>query len=124
MNDDLMKQILKLILSENSDIKETSKSIYNKYIGKYVIIRTHSSGIHFGILEENEDDTIILKDARRIWYWEGAFTLSQIAIDGISSKSKLSCTIPEILIPKIIELIPCSEKSINNIKGMKSHEIN
>ena len=51
-------------------------------IGKHVIVRTYSAGVHAGILKSRDGKEAVLTDARRIWYWDGAATLSQLAIDG------------------------------------------
>ena len=67
-------------------------------LGKQVIVRTYSAGVHFGTLASRDGKEVILTNARRIWYWEGAFTLSAIAISGVSVTSKLSIPVPEILL--------------------------
>ena len=59
-------------------------------IGKKVIVRTYSAGVHYGTLAAQDGKQVTLTDARRIWYWEGAFTLSAVAQNGVSKKSKIS----------------------------------
>ena len=73
-------------------------------IGKDVIVRTYSAGVHFGKLASRNGKEVVLKDARRIWYWEGAFTISAVARLGISAKSKISVEVPEILLTEAIEI--------------------
>lgn len=90
-------------------------------IGKTVIVRTCTAGVHFGELAHRDGKEVLLKDARRIWYWEGAFTLSAVAQDGVSSKSKLSVSVPEILLTEAIEVIPCSEAAIAKLRALKAH---
>ncbi len=88
------------------------------YQNKYVIVRSYDSGVHFGILENYNEETrhVTLKESRRLWKWRG-FTLSEISQNGMSDdQAKISITIPEIIIMNVIEIIPCSEKSISNIK--------
>ena len=94
----------------------------NAMIGKKVIVRTHSAGVHFGTLAEKEGKEVVLRGARRIWYWEGAFTLSAVAVSGVGRGSKLSVLTQEILLTEAIEIIPCSEEATENLQGLKAHE--
>jgi ferredoxin-fold anticodon binding domain-containing protein len=84
-------------------------SIYTKWIGRHVVVRTFSAGVHIGVLAEVEGQAVVLTNARRLWAWSGAFTLSEIAVTGIKpSESRLSTNVPEILLIQAIELIPTS----------------
>lgn len=80
---------------------------------KYSIIRTFSAGVHFGIVKSREGKEVVLTDTRRIWYWEGAASLSQMAVEGVSKpkECKFSVTLSEILLTEAIEIIPCTEKA-------------
>jgi hypothetical protein len=76
-------------------------------IGKRVLIRTCTAGVHYGTLVEREGKEALLKDARRIWSWSGALSLSEIASKGVDIKnSKISVPIDEIIITEAIEYIP------------------
>ena len=48
----------------------------------YVLVRTYSAGVFAGTLETRKGQEVVLSNARRIWYWAGAATLSQLAVDG------------------------------------------
>ena len=91
---------------------------------KYCVIRTYSAGVHTGYLKERNGKEVTLVNARRIWYWSGAFTLSAMAVDGVSKpdECKFSCIVPEITLTEAIEIIPCTEKARNIIEGVKVHE--
>lgn len=91
-------------------------------IGKNVIVRTYSAGVHFGTLASRDGKEAVLNDARRIWYWEGAFTLSAIALNGLGGNSKLSVAVPEILLTEAIEIIPCTNEAAAILRGLKAHE--
>lgn len=90
----------------------------------YVIIRTYSAGVHAGYLKERNGKEVTLLNARRLWQWAGAFTLSEIAVNGVSKpdECKFSCVVPEILLTEAIEVIPCTAKAISIIKGVKNYE--
>lgn len=79
-------------------------------IGKYVLIRGDRSGVFAGILKEQLQCEVVLKNARRIWYWEGAATLSQLAITGPMKplKCKFPMVLKEILVIDAVEVIPCT----------------
>lgn len=87
------------------------------YQGKYVVIRTYSAGVHVGILKEYDATTrhAYLLNSRRLWKWEGAFTLSEISLNGIKG-GRLSVILPEILIGDVIEIICCSWDAEKNLR--------
>lgn len=76
------------------------------------LIRTYSAGVHFGELVSRNGKEVELKNARRLWSWKGACSLSQVAIDGVDTKeSNISIVVPSILLTEAIEIIKMSEKS-------------
>jgi hypothetical protein len=80
--------------------------------GSNVLIRTYSAGVHFGILVERNGQEVHLKNARRLWSWSGALSLSEIAMKGIDlENSKVSVPVEEILLTQAIEIIPISKSS-------------
>lgn len=90
-------------------------------IGKYVLVRTYSAGVHVGILKSRNGKEVTLTNARRIWYWEGAATLSQLAMDGTSKPEncKFPCAVNEILLTEAIEIIPITDKARESIASVK-----
>ena len=90
-------------------------------IGKKVIIRGDRSGVEFGELVSQNGQEVTLKNARRIWYWDGAASLSQLAKDGtaIPNECKFTVTVESITILDAIEIIPCSDKAIKSIEEVK-----
>lgn len=97
----------------------------NNYIGKKVIIRGDRSGVEFGELVSVDCQTVELKDARRIWYWDGAASLSQLAMEGTSTpaKCKFTVTVDSIAILDAIEIIPCTKKAIKSIEGVEAWRV-
>lgn len=90
-------------------------------IGKKVIIRADRAGAFYGILKEKEGNEVVLTDCRRLWYWDGACSISQLAVDGTSNPEncRFTITVEEIVILGVIEIIPCTEKAIKSIEGVK-----
>lgn len=84
--------------------------------GTFVVIRTYSAGVHFGVLEEFEGQMVRLSNARRLWSWSGALSLSEVAMKGIDVKaSKISVPVDEIILTQAIEVIKVSK--ISNLPG-------
>jgi hypothetical protein len=71
--------------------------------------------------KEKEGTEVKLENCRRIWYWSGANSISQLAVDGVTRPSdcKFTLTVSEIVITDVIEIIPCTDKAIENIEGVK-----
>lgn len=89
-------------------------------IGKKVIIRADRAGVFYGTLKAKEGDEVELTNCRRLWYWDGAASISQLAVDGTSKSQncKFTVTVEEIVILGVIEIIPCTEKAIKSIEGV------
>ena len=87
----------------------------------YVIVRTYSAGVFAGYLAKKDGQEVVLNNARRIWYWDGAASLSQLAMEGTSKPEncKFPCEVAEITLMQVIEIIPCTNKAIKSIKGVK-----
>lgn len=79
--------------------------------GTHVIARTHSAGVFAGTIKSRDGKEAVLTDARRIWYWEGAASLSELATKGTSKPSacKFPAPVAEVLLTEVIEIIPTTE---------------
>jgi len=79
----------------------------------YCIVRTYSAGVFAGYVKMFEGKDVTLIDARRLWYWKGAASLSQLAVDGVScpDECRFPVAVPIIHLTEAIEVIPCSAKS-------------
>lgn len=90
------------------------------FIGKRVIVRGDHSGVFFGTLKEKNGQEVVLTECRRLWYWDGAASISQLAMDGTTtpSKCKFTVVVNEIAILDAIEIIPCTDKAIASIASV------
>lgn len=91
---------------------------------KYVIVRTYSAGVFAGELESRNGKEVILKNARRIWYWSGAASLSQLAMEGTKDPNncKFPCEVDLIELTEAIEILhvtECAKKSIKEVPVWK-----
>lgn len=89
---------------------------------KKVIVRGDRSGVFFGELVERNGREVKLENCRRLWYWDGAASISQLAINGPTNpgECKFTVTVPEIEILDAIEIIPCSDKSVKSIESVSA----
>ncbi|MCK5607311.1 hypothetical protein KAR91_35840 [Candidatus Pacearchaeota archaeon] len=83
----------------------------------YVIVRTYSAGVHAGFLKSRDGKECELLEARRIWKWAGAASLSQLAVDGTSDPNncKIPCPVESITLTEGIEFILCTDKAMKSI---------
>lgn len=101
-----------------------ARALTIKMLNKQVIIRGNHSGVFFGTLAEKNGQEVKLTNCRRLWYWSGAASLSQLAVDGVANPQscKFTVTVDEIVILDAIEIIPCSAKAIKSITSVKKWE--
>lgn len=87
---------------------------------KYVIVRTYSAGVFAGYLVSRNGQEVVLRNARRIWYWDGAASLSQLAMEGTKypRNCKFPCEVDRVELLQAIEILdttPMAEKSIKEV---------
>lgn len=92
------------------------------FVGKYCIIRSDRAGIFAGTIAEHDRQSVILKDVRRLWYWDGAASISQLAVDGTKAPDNCKFTMPveTLALFDVIEIIPATDKTHGIIEGIKT----
>ena len=82
-------------------------------VGRYCMVRTYTAGVFAGVVASREGKEVALKDARRIWYWKGAASLSQLTTTGTSApkQCKFPAAVAEVLLTEVIEIIPITEEA-------------
>ena len=109
MSTNASKEITLTIDGKNVDYVRKDTINETKKTGKEVIVRTFAAGVHIGEIVTKENGEVTLKNARRLWKWNGAFTLNAVATNGVDRpNSRISVAVPEITIP-YIEIIPICE---------------
>lgn len=91
------------------------------YKGKYCIVRTYTAGVFAGNIESREGQEVIIKNVRRLWYWDGANSLSDLALNGTKKPDncKFTVELDEIEVMEAIEIIPCTKQAEKSIKEVK-----
>jgi hypothetical protein len=89
-------------------------------INDYVIVRTFSAGVFAGTLVSREGREVTLSNARRLWYWSGAASLSELAMRGVKRPDhcKFPVAVPEVLLLEAIEILPCTHEARASIEGV------
>lgn len=87
---------------------------------KYVIVRTYSAGVFAGEIETQKGQEVVMVNARRLWYWDGAASLSQLAMEGVSKPEncKFPCEVDRVYLLQVIEILDVTEKAKLSIKGV------
>jgi hypothetical protein len=87
---------------------------------KYVICRTYSAGVFAGELESREGREVVLRNARRLWYWDGAASLSELAQRGTSKpdKCKFPCAVDRVELLEAIEILDVTPAARANIEAV------
>ena len=87
----------------------------------YVIVRTYSAGVFAGYLNHRDGKEAKILEARRLWYWKGAASLSQLAVDGVGcpDECKFPVAVPSVELTEVIEILVCSEKAQKSIAKVK-----
>lgn len=88
---------------------------------KYVIVRTYSAGVFAGFIESRTGQEVVMRNARRIWYWDGAASLSQMAMEGVTKPEncKFAMTVDRVELLQAIEILDCTAKAKKCIEGVK-----
>lgn len=87
------------------------------------IIRTYSAGVFFGEVTKQENTPagviVTIQNCRRIWYWNGAASLSELAMSGVKrGDNKFSVVVPEMVVAGVIEIIPCTKEAVESINAV------
>lgn len=85
--------------------------------GQYSIVRTYSAGVFAGTLKSRKGQEVVLTNARRLWYWSGAASLSQLSVEGVKDPGncKFPVAVPEVTLTQAIEILPVSKAAQKSI---------
>jgi hypothetical protein len=93
-----------------------------RFIGRKAIIRARDAGVWFGVVDAIDGRTVVLSQARRIWRWRGALTLSHLATEGTpldASWTRIAGLLSEpTAILDACEVLLCSPESIARLDAV------
>ena len=86
----------------------------------YKIVRTYSAGVFAGYLKERKGKEITLLNARRLWKWSGAASLSQLAMEGVKNpdECKFPCEVSKVELTEAIEILDVTKQAKESIDGV------
>lgn len=94
-------------------------SVKQKTKKQYCIVRTKEAGVFAGYVNGKASDVMFITQARRLWYWSGAATLSELALRGVKNPNE--CKFPDpvdLTLLGVIEVIPCTPEAKKSIDGV------
>lgn len=108
---------------QSKSVAMFKKFLENRKMSKkeqYYIVRSYRAGVFAGYIKDRNGSEVTMTDARRIWYWAGAASLSQLSQDGVKrpGECKFAMTVPEMTIFDVIEIIPCTDVAETCIKAV------
>ncbi len=84
------------------------------------IVRSNGAGVFFGEVKEMDGDTAVMRNARRLWHWSGASSLSELAQHGTANPDgcKFPCAVDEVMVFNVIEVLSVTEKAGKSIDSV------
>lgn len=110
---------------EVNGVEYVKKGATEPAADNYCIVRTFSAGVFAGNLTGRNGKEGIVKNARRLWYWSGAASLSQLAMEGTNDAKncKFPCPVNQAELTEIIEVLPCTKAAEKSIKAVPIWEM-
>jgi hypothetical protein len=93
----------------------------DKFINQVCIVRSDRAGVFIGKVIEHDGKEVVMQDVRRLWYWDGAASIDEIAIRGVFKKEncKFPCIVGNKFISNVIEIIPATDQAIKSISEVQ-----
>ena len=87
----------------------------------YKIVRAEATGVFAGYVESREGREVVMRKARRLWYWSGAASLSQLAMEGTKKpeKCQFPCEVDRVEILDVIEILDVTVAAKKSIDGVQ-----
>lgn len=104
---------------QESDIQQGQR-VTNTDGMVYAIVCCERSGIFAGYIENQEDCQVALVNARRIKYWSGAASITQLALQGTSKPTDCLFSIThDVRVLDACSITECTEKGMESIQAVK-----
>jgi hypothetical protein len=86
----------------------------------YQIVRTYSAGVFAGTVVSRKGQEVVMTNARRLWCWTGAASLSQLAMEGTKTPStcKFPCPVARVELMQAIEILDCTKAAQASIEAV------
>lgn len=89
-------------------------------MSEYYIVRGDRSGVFFGKIAERKGSEVRMQKVRKLWYWDGACAVEQLAFDGVKKPDncRFTVTVEEMTVTDAIQIIPCTDAAQESISGV------
>jgi hypothetical protein len=90
------------------------------------IVRATNAGVFYGnvdeIVHESSGVHVRMSNVRRVWYWSGSATLSQMAEEGVKNAGacKFSMQVAKMFVMNVAEIIDLSPSAKANLDAVPS----
>lgn len=95
--------------------------MYDKFIDKMCIVRANMAGVFLGEVAAIDSKNVLLKNVRRLWRWEGAETVEDLAKFGVARPD--DCKIPVLVGTKLVanydEITLATDEAVKSIMEVK-----
>jgi hypothetical protein len=97
----------------------------NKTNEQYYVVRTDRAGVFFGQIKERNGSEVTMTNCRKIWSWDGATETLGLATHGVKypDRCKFTVAVAEITVLGVIEIIPCTEKATESLRGVREWKV-
>lgn len=87
---------------------------------QYYLVRCEAASVFAGYIKERNGREVTMTEARRIWYWDGAASLSQLAMEGVKNPDgcKFAMPLKEVVLLDAIEIMPMTKEAERNVKDV------
>lgn len=87
---------------------------------QYSIVRCQGAGVFLAQVVSRKGTEAVLKDSRRLWYWSGAASLSQLAVEGTKKPGdcKFPIAMPSQEVTGVLEVIPVTDAAKASIDSV------
>ena len=88
---------------------------------KYYIVRTDRAGVFFGQIEKIDGNVINMKNVRKLFYWDGACAVEELAMSGVKKPEncKFTVVVPLMAVFDPIQIIPCTDEATDNLSKVR-----
>lgn len=87
---------------------------------EYKVVRTYSAGVFAGFVESRNGREVVMRKARRIWYWDGAASLSQLAMEGVKRHEtcKFAMEVDRVELLEVVEILDVTKEAKESIDSV------
>lgn len=85
------------------------------------VVRCAQAGVFFGQIKERNGDEVTMINARKLWYWEGACAVEQLAVDGTKKPGdcKFTVMVSEMVLTGVIQILACTDKAAESLAAVR-----